>query len=780
MKIILTINQTFFSKTFDNLKYHSSPSGSISILNESANKNSSVIFYLVKSAGIYNGLALDMTNDKGYQITSTDKGILQFKEKSKNQLLFVCEGTIPTEIEEEEFIMNYIGNSKRTSSVLTLESKPGATKLIYLDFDGESNLIGWTNKIYFTSNISNRVIKSAWESVSEDFLSFDVNVTTNRALFDATPIADKGWVVFANFKNNKWIGLAHLNSFGTGEPVLVDCGPKPPLSKVLFMAAAHEVGHSLGLSHDGKGLAPYYGGHGEYTPIMGNGNKDVSHWSKGEYAGATNKEDDIAIIGASLGIRADDQTTAQPLVISFNDSVHVQSNFGTIESRADVDEFTFETTAQGQTKIAFFSTTLYSNLDILIKLYKEDGTLITSSNPGTQRWVLIDENLAAGKYKITIEGDGELTVNTGFSDYGSYGYYQIQGLIKNHKKEANDIAIIATAGKTNICEKVYTPKIIVSNNGLNVINSFTVDIFIDGTLDHSETINKTLTSGISETITLNDISTYGSHTMKYVLALPTNETILYNNELTSSYVLKDGNLVTFSTDFMAFNGKSPLSWEILDANNTTIASSTILATYTIGSKRTQLECIADGCYDFVLTGLFNTCSNFPIYNNNNQYSSGSQVVYDGILWKADWDPTKGEAPGVNQWGAWKKTGITCTGSFSYTLNDAYYPQDVLTNTSGGFTSGAKENFCINVITANDEFSEKENFDIYPNPSNGSFTIISPVSSGYLEILNSLGQTIQTRSFINTNIQINQDLNSGVYFVKIHSDEKISVAKIIVR
>lgn len=53
-------------------------------------------------------------------------------------------------------------------------------------------------------------------------------------------------------------------------------------------AVSHEVGHTLGLSHDGqkaggtvlKGTA-YYEGQGNYAPVMGASyNKPVTQWSK--------------------------------------------------------------------------------------------------------------------------------------------------------------------------------------------------------------------------------------------------------------------------------------------------------------------------------------------------------------------------------------------------------------------------------------------------------------------------------------------------------------------
>ena len=64
-------------------------------------------------------------------------------------------------------------------------------------------------------------------------------------------------------------------------------------SKNISEAASHEAGHSFGLSHDGNNSTSYYAGHGTGTtgwaPIMGVGyNRNVTQWSKGDYANANN------------------------------------------------------------------------------------------------------------------------------------------------------------------------------------------------------------------------------------------------------------------------------------------------------------------------------------------------------------------------------------------------------------------------------------------------------------------------------------------------------------
>ncbi len=77
-------------------------------------------------------------------------------------------------------------------------------------------------------------------------------------------------------------------------------------SKFIAEVVSHEAGHSFGLLHDGTSTNPYYDGQGIWAPIMGTGySKTLTQWSKGEYFGANNKENDIALIEAMVSFQED-------------------------------------------------------------------------------------------------------------------------------------------------------------------------------------------------------------------------------------------------------------------------------------------------------------------------------------------------------------------------------------------------------------------------------------------------------------------------------------------
>ena len=100
---------------------------------------------------------------------------------------------------------------------------------------------------------------------------------------------------------------------------------------------AHEVGHTLGLSHDGNASTAYYEGQGNWFPIMGASARGVGQFSKGEYAGANNTQDDLSII-ASTGApyRRDDHSDTISGAESLAGGTAVD---GVIGNRLDQDVF---------------------------------------------------------------------------------------------------------------------------------------------------------------------------------------------------------------------------------------------------------------------------------------------------------------------------------------------------------------------------------------------------------------------------------------------------------
>jgi hypothetical protein len=294
------------------------------------------------------------------------------------------------------------------SQTFFLNSLAGANHTIYLDFNGHTTSGTSWNTSYNRANIvtpafdfdgntgsfSNAElerIQYIWQRVVEDFIPFNVNVTT-QAPTDINDLIKSGtgdtrWGVRVAIGGSSfdWFGagaggVAYINSFNwnSDTPTFVfDEQLGNGDEKYTAEAISHEVGHTLGLSHDGR-INPseeYYGGHGSgdtgWASIMGVGYyQNLSQWSKGQYASANNTEDDLQIITTQngFGYRTDDTGSIIFNAKSLTVSGTSVSGSGIIERNTDVDCYGF-TTGAGAISLTVNPFSRGPNLDVLAHLY---------------------------------------------------------------------------------------------------------------------------------------------------------------------------------------------------------------------------------------------------------------------------------------------------------------------------------------------------------------------------------------------------------------------------
>ncbi|NEO37779.1 MAG: hypothetical protein F6J90_16170 [Moorea sp. SIOASIH] len=348
------------------------------------------------------------------------------------------------------------------NEVFSLNSNPDADHIIYLDFDGHTTTgTDWNEEFGSaivtpaydtdgdTSNFSTaekETIWHIWQRVAEDFSPFNVNVTTAQPSDDQlkkTSGSDSQWgirVVIGG--DGTWykpgtVGVAYMDSFNwdSDTPTFVFSEQYNGSEKEVAETISHEVGHTLGLEHDGNFTNQYYSGHGSgptgWAPIMGNSDfKDLTQWSQGEYTGASNQEDDLDIITGQngFGYRLDDYSNwrTDAAALSINDGQ--VENYGIIEQNNDIDWFEFNSTT-GDIALDIEPFERGANLDILARLYNASGQLISSSNPIGSLSGSFNVDLDPGQYYLSVEGTGQGNLVTGYSDYGSLGQYSITGTI---------------------------------------------------------------------------------------------------------------------------------------------------------------------------------------------------------------------------------------------------------------------------------------------------------------------------------------------------------------
>jgi hypothetical protein len=333
----------------------------------------------------------------------------------------------------------------RSSDIVVpvLSSRPSAAATIYLDFDGEVvSGTGWLGGATINAQparMNASQIEETWRRVANHFAPFDVNVTTDRAVYDNAPAVRKTHCVITPTKDARPSagGVAYLGSFTDPSSLRKVCWTfvdQVPADSALV--CSHEIGHTLGLNHHGRlagGGQPadeYYSGHGTggtgWGPFMGAPyGKNLLQWSRGEYAFADNSlQDDLAVMTtpARIPYIADDHGNGISNATILTSGVPVQ---GLVEMNTDSDYFRMVAgTGQQPLKVDLPAGTM---LDAKLEVYDEGGQLISTVNPVDALAISTVMNFPTPRtiyLRVLGTGKGQVS-GSGYSSYSSLGSFTL-------------------------------------------------------------------------------------------------------------------------------------------------------------------------------------------------------------------------------------------------------------------------------------------------------------------------------------------------------------------
>ncbi|MDB6074389.1 MAG: hypothetical protein JWO89_2029, partial [Verrucomicrobiaceae bacterium] len=365
------------------------------------------------------------------------------------------------------------------AAVAIFDSRPGARGVLYLDFDGETVTdTKWNGgvtvfaapAVVAGAAITAAQIADICKRVAEDFSPYNVTVTNDPSLYAAAPVGERMHCIIT--PTSAWYptsvgGITFTGSYrgpaGGAFSSTIPCWVfNSSSTSTIALTCSHELGHALGLSHDGTAGASYYAGHDtgatSWGPIMGAPyGKAVTQWNNGTYPGANNNEDDLIVLentvaqaGFMLGFVADEAggTSGSAAMLATTSPV---TKTGLVNLSGEQDWYQFSSLG-GPISFSLTPAAVDPDVDTLLQLYGPAGVaagpggapppadlLATSAiSPSSLSSTLsfnIPSTVNGGPFYLAISGKGRAPVAAssskpaviGYSSYGSVGTYTLTG-----------------------------------------------------------------------------------------------------------------------------------------------------------------------------------------------------------------------------------------------------------------------------------------------------------------------------------------------------------------
>ncbi len=183
--------------------------------------------------------------------------------------------------------------------------------------------------------------------------------------------------------------------------------------------------------------------------------QNLTQWSKGEYTGANNQEDDLAIIVShGIAYRLDDHGNS-PATATALPAGPAPSITGVIGTTGDADVFSLNAGA-GPLTLSASPAVLGANLDILLELRNAAGALLASGNPADLLAATISTTVPGGTYYVTVKGTGKGDPSTGYTTYGDLGAYTLSATLVGTVVQKPPVAVAVATPTSGLAPLVVT------------------------------------------------------------------------------------------------------------------------------------------------------------------------------------------------------------------------------------------------------------------------------------------------------------------------------------
>lgn len=292
-----------------------------------------------------------------------------------------------------------------------------------------------------------------------------------------------------------------------------------------------------------------------------------------------------------------------------------------------------------------------------------------------------------------------------------------------------------------MCER---PKITLRNTGATTLTNVVIEYWLNESSTHqSHTWTGTLASmaAIDVLLPTNELWSVGvsSANNKFhaqiISANSSADMYANNNHFVSSFSLPDVMPAIFKIQLKTNNLPTQNNYSLYDSDGALIETKTFATANTVYTYTYQTPQIVDGCYRLRVN------------------DSGK----DGLQWWAN----------------------TSQGAGYVRFLDA---NDVIIKTfTPDFGGGFDYSFSVNSLLSNPVFEDENALQVYPNPSNGTFTVEgNQLEGSIITVYDILGNLVMQKEAQSEQVDFNSiQLSTGIYLIKINKENQIVTKKLIV-